>query len=337
MLLNNNNEESQSLLNAYESEVNPPRYHIYRGNDSINWVTWLSRCIRNALSIKNVRQFSIEYIGTFFLVFSVAASINSASGVQAYAVGLGLVGLVYLTGGGQLNPAVSMGVCICKRISIIQCASNIFAQILGGLSAGIVCFLLFNNWTNVGYPYTNRVDYSIMSACLFELFGAFILQYVILNTTCSKDKNSYYGLAVGVLILALALTGGTISGACFNPAVSMLTLLHGEYADFWLYVACSISGCTIASLLYPVYNPDSTSNQANGANSKANVNSEDSSYVALFSGGPPSCFGLRDKYWMLRCGVVELVGSFYIALIMCTCKPCNTTDAMVRIVFNNRL
>ena len=42
------------------------------------------------------------------------------------------------------------------------------------------------------------------------------------------------GVAIGFIVLANALVASKISGACFNPAVGMLALLHGKYANIWV-------------------------------------------------------------------------------------------------------
>jgi hypothetical protein len=69
-------------------------------------------------------------------------------------------------------------------------------------------------------------------------------QYIC-NTKAQAD-NSYYGIAIGFVVLSGALVIGNVSGACFNPAVAMLTLLQGDFNDLWVFlVAPLIGGCHI--------------------------------------------------------------------------------------------
>ena len=37
------------------------------------------------------------------------------------------------------------------------------------------------------------------------------------------------------MVLSNALVAAEISGACFNPAVAMLALLHGKFENMWVY------------------------------------------------------------------------------------------------------
>ncbi len=70
------------------------------------------------------------------------------AGSQAIAIGFGLVSLVYVTGhfsGGQLNPAVSIGLVWRNKLNVFEATYCIIAQCVGAISAGLVCYLLYDS------------------------------------------------------------------------------------------------------------------------------------------------------------------------------------------------
>jgi glycerol uptake facilitator-like aquaporin len=85
-----------------------------------------------------------------------------------------------------------------------------------------------------------------------EAVLTFALIWSVLNFAGNKQiaHNSFYGMTFGFLVTAGALVIATISGACFNPAVSMLTLLHGAYDDMWVFTLGPITGSVLAALLF---------------------------------------------------------------------------------------
>jgi aquaporin Z len=78
---------------------------------------------------------------------------------------------------------------------------------------------------------------------------------VILNVAATRatQGNSFYGLAIGITIVAAAFTGGPISGGAFNPAVGFGATLSGAlfggggWSDLWLYVVGPALGAAIGA------------------------------------------------------------------------------------------
>ena len=70
---------------------------------------------------------------------------------------------------------------------------------------------------------------SIYQILISEILFTFLLVFVILNvaTHPNLEDNSFYGFAIGLTVMAGAFSVGPISGAVFNPAVSLgPTLSH---------------------------------------------------------------------------------------------------------------
>ena len=94
------------------------------------------------------RKLVVEFIGTFFLVFTVGtatAKINASSPVAPLAIGSALMVMIFAGGhisGGHYNPAVSTGVMIRGKLPredwIPYMVIQLLAGVIGGLLASVV-------------------------------------------------------------------------------------------------------------------------------------------------------------------------------------------------------
>ena len=87
-----------------------------------------------------------ECLGTFTLVF-VACGVAALTGGElvgtALAFGLVIVAMAYSIGrisGCHINPAVSLGVLLAKKMSLKEFVAYVFAQLLGGFLGGLAIF-----------------------------------------------------------------------------------------------------------------------------------------------------------------------------------------------------
>jgi len=100
-----------------------------------------------------------------------------------------------------------------------------------------------------------------VKALIAEVLGTFALAYVVLNVATAKANtgNSYYGLAIGFTVAAMAYSLGTISGgAFFNPAVAVgiSFMKMAVWSDIWIYLAGCFGGGLLAALVFKMNNPD---------------------------------------------------------------------------------
>jgi len=199
-----------------------------------------------------------EFIGTFFLVFSVA----TCEGILApLAIGFTLMAMVFLGGhvsGGHYNPAVTLGVWLRKKITLGECLYYILIQFIASLvSAGIA----FGVTGNHGGPQPGD-GYTSGHAFIVEVIWTFALVSVVLNvaTTKSQEDNSFFGLAIGSVIFIGGVAVGAISGGCFNPAVffglSVVDNANGgdSLKYIWIYWVAPPLGSIIAVLTFRVMN-----------------------------------------------------------------------------------
>lgn len=198
-----------------------------------------------------MKQLIAEFIGTFFLVLTIALTQNPL------AIGVVLMIMVYTLGpisGGHFNPAVTTAVLINKAVTKKQAAQYIIAQFLGSLTAALAFLLIGGSYFMPGIP----VEGLFIRAYLIEMIFTFALVFVVLNVAVSKrvTGNQYFGAAIGLTIFVAATAGGTISGGAFNPAVGVAPILLniGQLAsnlpNIALYILGPLAGAIIGALVY---------------------------------------------------------------------------------------
>lgn len=192
------------------------------------------------LSLKDLQVMVAEFLGTFFLALYIATTkITETAGAAPYAIGFGLASAIYTfapISGGQFNPAVTTALLLRNKLSVFEALYIYFAQFFGALMAGVLALFLYQDqWSDVGYPSVSDTSKK-SQAFVAEFVQTFALATVALNTSSTKAQanNSYFGIAIGSTVLSGALIIGGISGGCFNPSISMLTLLQKDYADMWV-------------------------------------------------------------------------------------------------------
>lgn len=194
-----------------------------------------------------------EFIGTFFLVMGAALG----GGIGA---ALALMIMVYAGGhisGAHYNPAVSLAVWIRGKLSIGDLIGYWMSQVAGGLLAAIIVANIFGM---EGTADCVIADDGITKALIAELLGTFALAYVVLNVATAKGTsgNSFYGLAIGGTVLAMATVIGKFSGGAFNPAVAISLSLQKTFCwpQIWIYLLGGFAGAALAGLVFKMNNPE---------------------------------------------------------------------------------
>lgn len=94
-----------------------------------------------------------------------------------------------------------------------------------------------------------------MKRYLTEFIGTFFLVLTVglVLTTKGADLGPLGPLAIGGILMVMIYMGGHISGAHYNPAVSLAVMLRGKLSpiDFVPYVVCQMAGSLLAC--YVVY------------------------------------------------------------------------------------
>ena len=205
------------------------------------------------------RSMVVELIGTFFLVFTVGASVRSGSTLAPLAIGVVLMVMIYAGGhisGGHYNPAVTTAALVRGRIGAGEAVGYWITQLVAGVLAALVVRAV----VAPGQTATLTLSgHALGAAFVVELLFTFALCYVVLNVATSKDHpdNSFYGLAIGFTVLAGAVAVGGISGGAFNPAVVLGGAIMGLFP--WtalIYLIAELLAGVVAGLAFRALNPD---------------------------------------------------------------------------------
>ena len=178
--------------------------------------------------MENFKKYIVEFIGTFFLVFTIGATAAfGGEGVIApLAIGFALMVMVYAGGyisGGHYNPAVSLAAVVRGALAPVQWIPYVIFQVLGGVAASYLIKYM------AGGMLESAPSFELSNVLIAEFLFTFALCYVVLLTATSKktEGNSYYGLAIGSTVMVGAIAVGGICLGAFNPAVALSALILG--------------------------------------------------------------------------------------------------------------
>jgi aquaporin Z len=202
-----------------------------------------------------MKKYIVEFIGTFFLVFTVGMSVRSGAPLAPVAIGSALMVMIFAGGhisGGHFNPAVTLAVTLRGKAAPKDLIPYWVAQFAAGLVAALLVSFIFNG--RVATPALHGTVPSLIVEFLFT----FALAWVVLNTATAKGTsgNSFYGLAIGFTVLTGAVAVGGISGGAFNPAVGLGVFTMGleKLNQFGVYVVADLAGGATAALAFKSLN-----------------------------------------------------------------------------------
>jgi len=207
-------------------------------------------------------RYLTEFIGTFFLVFTIGMVVTADSALAPLAIGAVLMVMVYLGGhisGAHYNPAVTVALLLRGKLSPGDGAPYLVAQLLAAFLASGAVFLVAGD-TFAPAPGAGA---SVAQAFLAEALFTFALVLVILNVATAKatEGNDYYGLAIGFTVMAGTFAVGNVSGAAFNPAVGTGPIVFqaivagGSLGNLWLYWAAPLTGAVVAAGAFALQHP----------------------------------------------------------------------------------
>jgi len=204
-----------------------------------------------------MKKYLVEFIGTFFLVFTVGATVIPP-GVGLFAplaIGASLMVMIFAGGhvsGGHFNPAVTFAVWLRGRCP----ARDVIPYWVAQIAAAFVAAWLMPFFKLEGAA--QELSIGIKAAFVAEFVFTFALAWVVLNVATAKGTagNSFYGLAIGMTVMVGAFAVGSVSGGAFNPAVMTgITLMHLSSLHYLLpLVVAELGGAAVAALAYKLVN-----------------------------------------------------------------------------------
>src|SRR5713226_3557291 len=206
------------------------------------------------------RPLLAEFIGTFALIFVGIGAIKTAGhDVLAVALAHGLtigafVSATMHISGGQLNPAVTFGLVCGGHMSWTNAFRYWIAQLLGGISAALICLGLFGRDVVVTGTPQLAINLNAGQGILVEAILTFFLVFVVYGTAVDERGRRVGGFAIGSTITLDILFGGPLTGAAMNPArVFGPALAANFWHDHYVYWLGPLIGGALGGLVYRVF------------------------------------------------------------------------------------
>jgi aquaporin Z len=219
-----------------------------------------------------MKKYAAELIGTFVLVLGgVGSAVLAGSKIGymgiALAFGLSLLAMVYTIGpisGCHINPAVTLGVLLARKISARVAAAYVVAQIAGAILASAVILYIANGIPDGyqaavgglganGFGIHSPGQYSLGSAFVAEIVLTAFLVFTVLGATDVKAPVGFAGIAIGLVLTLIHLVGIPITNTSVNPARSIgPALFVGGWAlqQLWVFIVAPLCGAALAAFAY---------------------------------------------------------------------------------------
>lgn len=230
-----------------------------------------------------VRKTVAEALGTAWLTFGgcgsavLAAKFIAAEGATPLNLGIGLLGVSLAFGltvvtmacaighvsGCHLNPAVTVGLAVAKRLPAGDVLPYVVAQVLGALGGAGLLYAIASGrpgfspggFASNGYGELSPGGYSMGAAFAAEAALTFFFLFVILGATDRKAPAGIAPLAIGLCLTLIHLVGIPVTNLSVNPARSTGPAVFATTAalsQLWLFWAAPIAGAAAAGIAYPL-------------------------------------------------------------------------------------
>jgi aquaporin Z len=230
------------------------------------------------------RKYTAELIGTALLVFFGAGMATVSFGFRAFGssvasgilltgltFGLVLMGLVAVIGpisGCHVNPAVTLGQFLAKRITPIDTVGYVIAQLIGGLFGALLLLWVVHSSPFYvrpriglganGYGNLSLLHASGGGAFLTEIIITAVFVLIVLSATRAKANIAIQGAVLGVALALVNIMGLAIDGASANPARSFgpAIVAGGPWlSQLWLFLIAPLVGAVLAAGVFMLFHP----------------------------------------------------------------------------------
>ena len=218
-----------------------------------------------------MKKYLAEMVGTMVLTLlgcGTAVSLNCGSDTAsvvgtAIAFGLAVVAMAYTIGGisgCHINPAITLGCLISKRISGKDAGMYMIFQVIGAIIGAAILFALTSNDQVLAGGTTTGAnscgDHGVVVGLIAEIVLTCIFVLVVLGSTDEKKgAGNFAGLAIGLSLILIHLVGIHYTGTSVNPARSIgPAIFEGGQAisDLWVFIVGPFAGAAIAAGIWKI-------------------------------------------------------------------------------------
>jgi aquaporin Z len=219
-----------------------------------------------------MRRFTAELLGTFVLVFggvgsAVLAGDKIGNVGVSFAFGLCLLVMVYTIGpisGCHINPAVTVGMLVARKIGTGDAVFYVIAQCMGAMIASALIYLVasgavpgydpaITGMGANGFGLHSPGNYSLFACFVAETVLTAFLIFTVLGATDVKAPVGFAGIAIGGVLTLIHLVGIPLTNTSVNPARSLgPAVIVGGWAlqQLWLFIVAPLLGAVAAAGMY---------------------------------------------------------------------------------------
>lgn len=227
------------------------------------------------MEVTPMKKYAAEAFGTFVLTLfgcgsaAVAGATLGALGI-AMAFGLSIIAMAFVIGnvsGCHINPAVSFGLFLDKRLSGKDLIGYWIAQFIGGIVAAAALALIISMCdlggvlaTGLGcdgYEAASSVGISLAGALIVEVVLTCIFVLSVLGSTADERTAPYAGIIIGLTLAFVHIMGIPLTGTSVNPARSfgpaLMMAFNGDMtalSQVWVFIVAPLAGAALAALVW---------------------------------------------------------------------------------------
>ncbi|MDR0524131.1 MAG: aquaporin [Candidatus Methanoplasma sp.] len=216
-----------------------------------------------------LRKYFAELIGTAILVFMgcgsavfLGADVGGGHLAVALAFGLAIVAAAYVIGpvsGCHINPAVSLGALIAKRIGVADFIGYVIFQVIGAIIGAALLWGLVDaggliDHTGGALGSNGFTAIGAGAAILAEAILTFIFVFAVLGATSRKSNGAVAGIVIGLTLTFVHIVGIPLTGTSVNPARSIGPALFSDLStslpELWVFIVAPLIGAAVAALAF---------------------------------------------------------------------------------------
>jgi aquaporin Z len=184
----------------------------------------------------------------------------------AFAFGLALLSMAYTIGhvsGCHINPAVTLGFLLSKKITVVEAVYYWVAQLVGAALGGLLIYIISSGGdhdaTKVfaanGWGSKIGSSFGLGPAIVVEIVFTALLVLVVLSTTTVGYPTGFGGLAAGLALTMIHLATIPVDNTSVNPARSFgAAIFSGADAlsQLWAFIVFPLVGAAVGVAVWLV-------------------------------------------------------------------------------------
>lgn len=218
--------------------------------------------------MRHAKLFAAEFIGTMLLlVVGLGVGFSNAGSVLGVALTLGFTvmvvsALVGPVSGAHINPAVTIGLALARKVDRDKVPTYLVAQFLGGIAGAFIAYVIArgrdggfspdeSNFGISGWESVGGYDWFSMIIAVSLLTSVVVAIYVATRSRDVSGPNA--AMASGFAYAVTTYVGLAVVGVSVNPALSFGTAIFAggdAMTEVWLVMLFAVVGAVLGVLCF---------------------------------------------------------------------------------------